>query len=201
MKKIIDDAIKRFGEEWVHKRIELAGHRSSANKNGNTLTDRFIFALYEAIGAKCYIKCKICNIKITKEQIIDLLSKHQTEVLNANIDPPFFIPLIEGRFDFINKWEKIKNTPQPLIDYYKDLQIVPIMESIAYKARDKVHNEPKSGMSYIRRNNKDSSTQEADSALKESEKPTKPIKKSNKLLYFAILGLYLLLLIIIFGGI
>ena len=110
-KAILVDAIKRFGEEKVNKWISMAGHHARKFnpevRVGETPEERLIFALLEILDFECYkFKDAPCYPGVSKEQIEQFLLDHRQEVKNAEIDPPSYLGLLCGVFDFLFKKEE-----------------------------------------------------------------------------------------------
>lgn len=110
-KTILEDAIRRFGRDKVDKWIAMAGHHARHYnpkvRIGETLEERLIFALLEILDFECYLyKDAPCYPGVSKEEIERFLLDHKQEVENAKIDPPSYLGLLCGVFDFLLKEER-----------------------------------------------------------------------------------------------
>ena len=110
-KPILVDAIKRFGEDRVHKWISMAGHHAlrfnPEVRVGETPEERLIFALLEILDFQCYeFKDAPCYPGVSKEEIEQFLLDHKKEVENAKIDPPSYLGLLCGVFNFLLEKEE-----------------------------------------------------------------------------------------------
>lgn len=105
---IYKDAIKVFGKKKVETIISLAGHHANTysigepKKTGRNMNEKIAFALMEICDFQCYnFQNSNCNPNISENKIKKFLKKHKKFVLNANIDPPSYLGLLSGSFDFL----------------------------------------------------------------------------------------------------
>lgn len=95
-KNVEEDFKRKFGLELAKVVIEHAGTHTS--KVPEASDEKLVYALLEILDFDC-IRYD-CIGGITNKEIKKFLLKHKDEVLRMNIEPPSYLGLLAGVFDF-----------------------------------------------------------------------------------------------------
>jgi len=98
---------RRFGPELAEVVLERTGTHSKffgseVPENGD---ERLVYGLLEILDFKC-LEHGCYAGGITEDEVKGFLLNHKEEVRDMNIDPPSFLGIVTGVFDFLKEGEE-----------------------------------------------------------------------------------------------